>query len=62
MKRPARHDADSLSIVLPAYNESANIARAVEQALATAARLASQYEVIVVDDGSKDGMHRIVED
>ncbi|HET9781471.1 MAG TPA: glycosyltransferase [Candidatus Dormibacteraeota bacterium] len=62
MKKRSRGDAESLSIVLPAYNESGNITRAVEQALATASRLASDYEVIVVDDGSVDGTSRIVEE
>ena len=50
----------SLSIVLPAYNEQANIERAVEQAVATASRLAPQYEVIVVDDGSADHTRDVV--
>ena len=57
-----RGDGETLSIVLPAYNESANIGRAVEQALATAARLAQEYEVIVVDDGSTDGTSGIAEE
>jgi dolichol-phosphate mannosyltransferase len=52
----------SLSIVLPAYNEQANIGRAVEQAIATASRLVGKFEVIVVDDGSKDGTGAVVEE
>jgi glycosyltransferase involved in cell wall biosynthesis len=47
--------AFSLSIVLPAYNEEANIAEAVGEATATASRLFADHEVIVVDDGSTDG-------
>jgi glycosyltransferase involved in cell wall biosynthesis len=54
--------ADSLSIVLPARNEEANIGRAVEQAVAVASRVAKQFEVIVVDDGSTDGTGCAVED
>ena len=46
--------AVELSIVLPAYNEAANIRAAVEKGLAVAGSLASNYEVIVVDDGSRD--------
>jgi len=62
VKKQARGAAKtSLSIVLPAYNEEANIARSVDQALKTAARLAGEYEVIVVDDGSKDGTGEVVE-
>ena len=45
----------SLSIVLPAYNEAENIVAAVESAVTAAARITSDYEVIVVNDGSKDG-------
>jgi len=44
----------SLSISFPAYNEEANIGQAVQQALAVAPRLTDDYEVIVVDDGSRD--------
>jgi glycosyltransferase involved in cell wall biosynthesis len=53
--------ADGLSIVLPARNEEANIRKAVEQAEAVASRVAKQFEVIVVDDGSTDGTRCAVE-
>ncbi|PYQ47973.1 MAG: glycosyltransferase family 2 protein, partial [Acidobacteria bacterium] len=42
-----------LSLVLPAYNEEGNIERAVRTAAAAGAR-AGSYEVVVVDDGSRD--------
>jgi glycosyltransferase involved in cell wall biosynthesis len=42
-----------LSLVLPAYNEEGNIERAVRAAAAAGAR-AGSYEVVVVDDGSRD--------
>jgi len=44
----------SLSIVLPAYNEEANAAVAVEQVSAVAQRLGMDYEIILVNDGSAD--------
>jgi len=44
----------SLSIVLPAYNEEANAARAVEQVSAVAQQLGMDYEIILVNDGSSD--------
>ena len=44
----------ALSIVLPAYHEEGNIERAVRDAAAAAADLASPYEIVVVDDGSRD--------
>ncbi|PIY79521.1 MAG: glycosyltransferase family 2 protein [Candidatus Pacebacteria bacterium CG_4_10_14_0_8_um_filter_43_12] len=44
----------SLSIFFPAYNEAGNIEESVLQALTMAQRVADQYEVIVVNDGSQD--------
>ena len=44
----------ALSIVLPAYNEEGNIERVVRDSAAAAADLAPPYEVVVVDDGSRD--------
>jgi glycosyltransferase involved in cell wall biosynthesis len=44
----------SLSIVLPAYNEEANVASAVEQVSAVAQQLEMEYEIILVNDGSAD--------
>jgi glycosyltransferase involved in cell wall biosynthesis len=46
--------APRLSIVLPAYNEAANIELAVARAGEVARRHCADYEVIVVDDGSTD--------
>jgi dolichol-phosphate mannosyltransferase len=43
-----------LSLVLPAYNEEANIERAVREAAAAAAALTPDFEVVIVDDGSRD--------
>lgn len=44
----------SLSIVLPAYNEEANVASAVEQVSTVAQQLGMDYEIILVNDGSAD--------
>ncbi len=44
----------SLSIVMPAYNEEANVERAVEQVSAVARELGMDYEIILVNDGSAD--------
>jgi glycosyltransferase involved in cell wall biosynthesis len=51
-----------LSIVLPAFDEEANIAEAVARAQAAAERLCGEHEVIVVDDGSRDRTAAIVEE
>jgi glycosyltransferase involved in cell wall biosynthesis len=45
----------SLSFVLPAYNEEANLETAVGSAVEVASSLVPDFEVIVVDDGSTDG-------
>jgi dolichol-phosphate mannosyltransferase len=43
-----------LSLVIPAYNEGPVIAQAIAEADAALARIAEEYEVLVVDDGSTD--------
>jgi glycosyltransferase involved in cell wall biosynthesis len=44
-----------LSIVIPLYNEAENVRPLYEELTAALAGLDRPYEVIVVDDGSKDG-------
>ena len=51
----------ALSIVLPAYNEEGNIERVVRDASAAASGLVSSHEIVVVDDGSRDGTAAIME-
>lgn len=51
---PGPSSTASLSIVLPAYNEEANIQSAVEAARVAGDLLHRPYEIIVVDDGSRD--------
>lgn len=50
----------SLSIVLPAYNEEANIRGAVEAARTATDEALQRYAIIVVDDGSADRTAAIV--
>jgi glycosyltransferase involved in cell wall biosynthesis len=45
----------SLSLVLPAFNEAPNIETVVRDSLVTLPRFTDRYEIIVVDDGSRDG-------
>ena len=52
---------NSLSIVMPAYNEAENIAATVRDCLAAAAVVTDCFEVVVVDDGSTDDTASIVE-
>ena len=43
-----------VTIVLPCFNEEANIADAIRYATAAAERCATGHEIVVVDDGSSD--------
>jgi len=43
-----------LSVVLPAYNEEAVIAQTVQHCEAVLGKIAPDYEILVVDDGSRD--------
>jgi dolichol-phosphate mannosyltransferase len=44
----------SLSLIIPAYNEEACIRQAIREADEALERLAHEYEILVVDDGSSD--------
>lgn len=44
----------NLSIVLPAYNEEANVEKAVEHVAAVAQEIGLDHEIILVNDGSTD--------
>jgi glycosyltransferase involved in cell wall biosynthesis len=62
MPRHRGKEMDSLSIVLPAYNEEENIAAAVRAVSQVAQTLGRDYEILVVNDGSKDNTGQIVRD
>ena len=50
----------SLSVVIPAYNEVARIGATVERVLAYLTGRWKHWEVLVVDDGSRDGTAALV--
>jgi glycosyltransferase involved in cell wall biosynthesis len=51
-----------LSVVLACFNEEVNLERAVRSTAAAAGRASDDYEVIVVDDGSRDGSLPVASD
>jgi glycosyltransferase involved in cell wall biosynthesis len=53
--------SSSLSIVIPAYNESARIGKTLRELVAYLEDQPGGGEVIVVDDGSKDDTSRVAE-
>ncbi len=46
---------DSVSIVIPVFNEEANLPELVRRTLETCRALRRPFEIILVDDGSRDG-------
>jgi hypothetical protein len=48
-----------ISIVLPAYNEAKRLRGAVEEVIKAAEKTGYDFEIIIAEDGSKDGTDRI---
>jgi dolichyl-phosphate beta-glucosyltransferase len=51
-----------VTIIIPAYNEEARLPRALDQILAYMERQAAPVEVLVVENGSRDGTTAIAEE
>jgi len=51
----------TISIIIPAYNEEGHVQGTVEQVMAALGHRFSDYEVIIVNDGSKDRTAEIAE-
>ena len=50
-----------ISCVFPAYNEVGNIEKAVVNSINVLKDLSKDFEIIVVNDGSRDGTREIIE-
>ena len=49
-----------LSIVIPVYNEKDNLTELIDRCLAACKKTGRHFEIILVDDGSKDGSRNII--
>jgi glycosyltransferase involved in cell wall biosynthesis len=52
----------SVSVFFPTYNEEEDIERAVNQAAEVLGAFCSDFEIIIVDDGSRDGTSTLSDD
>jgi glycosyltransferase involved in cell wall biosynthesis len=52
----------ALSYFFPAHNEEANLRGLVEEALVTLPELAEAFEIVIVDDGSRDATPQIADE
>ena len=52
----------SLSVFFPAYNDALSLPALVHKTFATLERHVADYEVVVVDDGSRDATADVIED
>ena len=52
---PLPSDSAAVSVVVPLYNEEASLPHLVEQLLAVLRPMGRRFELVLVDDGSKDG-------
>ena len=54
--------AETLTVFFPVYRDEATVGRVAEKAIRVLTDVASEYEVIIVDDGSPDNAGRIADE
>jgi len=52
----------SISVFFPCYNEQDNVKRTVQNALTALENLKADFEVIIVDDGSRDDTAKVADE
>src|SRR3989338_11101949 len=52
----------NVSILVPVFNEEANLPELLERLLKTARGTGKSFEIILIDDGSSDGSVKIIKD
>ena len=62
MTAPVRDRVARLSYFFPAHNEEANVAGLVEEAMNVLPMLAETFEIIIVNDGSRDRTREIADE
>ena len=58
----AAESTPSLSVVVPLYNEEGSLPHLIEQLLAALRPLGRSFELVLVDDGSRDGTAAVLRD
>lgn len=62
MRNDATTKRLSLTVFFPCYNEEANVEKTTLAALKAASRISNDYEIIIVNDGSKDRTGQIADE
>jgi undecaprenyl-phosphate 4-deoxy-4-formamido-L-arabinose transferase len=52
--------SDSVSIVIPVFNEQENLPELMRRTLAVGRALIRPFEIILVDDGSRDASRNLI--
>jgi glycosyltransferase involved in cell wall biosynthesis len=60
-QNPTQSALDSISVFFPFHNEQENVRRVYESACEILKRMGLDYEIILIDDGSKDQTPQIVD-
>jgi glycosyltransferase involved in cell wall biosynthesis len=57
----SRTEQRSITVIFPAYNEAANIVRAIEKSMEAMSARFDNFELLIIDDGSRDDTGLIAE-